>query len=116
MPRGAQPLLFHYMAKGTPLHAMDPRAKLALLLLVGIAIALAHRPWQFALVGAALACALAAARLPLRALLRQAPRSSSSRREPPCRCWDPRAPPGREPWRGAPSRAGCWPWWRCAPS
>lgn len=72
MPRGAQPLLFHYMAKGTPLHAMDPRAKLALLLLVGIAIALAHRPWQFALVGAALVGALVAARLPLRSLLRQA--------------------------------------------
>ena len=72
MPRGAQPLLFHYIAKDTPLHAMDPRAKLALLLLVGIAVALAHKPWQFALVGTALACALAAARLPLRALLRQA--------------------------------------------
>lgn len=72
MPRGSQPLLFHYMAKDTPLHAMDPRAKLGLLLLAGIAVALAHRPWQFALVGAALGCALAAARLPLRALLRQA--------------------------------------------
>lgn len=72
MARTSPPLLFHYQAGGTPLHAMDPRVKVAWLLCAGASIALAHRPWQFVLIAAVLGFAFAAARLPLRTLASQA--------------------------------------------
>lgn len=67
----AQLNIFHYSPGTSPLHRMDPRIKLGLLVGVSVAVNLISGTWGLTLIGAFLVIAVGISGLPLRVLIRE---------------------------------------------